>query len=215
MIKICTKVNPNFIVFFKAQFRLAMVFGQNIHIYNSESGDLIKILFQHKNDIKLLHEDGNNFFALDEGGVLTVWSSEHLYLTHEKQFPRKVTSSCITSNSEFIYYSSLREQTLFKVSVVGINTIWDYSEEVFPRVQISDSNQTRLTITQNNRFILEYGDHSVLIYDTESQTLVSTVKHMTNITALEVHPLNESVIIGDRNGRIHFYHGVFTSNVYY
>ena len=213
MIKISSKVNPNFLVYFKTQPRLALAFAQNIHIYNSETGDLIKILFQHKNHIKLLHEDGNNLIALDKKGILTVWNSENLNLIAEKQFPREVSYACIASNSDTLYYMSMKEASTFKVPLFGLSPMWDYSEEIFPKPQASEAVVYKLMMTPNNRFVLEYGDHDIFIYSAENQTLINRIKHEASITALEIHPQNESIIVGDKNGRIHFYYGAFLPKV--
>jgi len=210
MIKICSKVNHDYLVFFKTQPRLALVFGQNIHIYNSETGDLIKIIFHHKSSIKLLHEDGNNMIALDKKGVLSVWNSENLSLVSQNQFPREVAKACITSNSESIYYLNTKESGIFRVPLLSNTANWVYSEEI---IQQAASKAFKIMLTPNNRFLVNYGEHEIFIYDTESQSLINKLKHMTNITALDIHPQNESIIVGDKNGRIYFYYGVFIPHV--
>jgi len=212
MIKISSKVSPNGLVYFKTQPRLALIFTQNIHIYNSETGDLIKILFHHKNALKLLHEDGNNLLALDKKGVLTIWNSENLNLISEKQFPREVSNACITSNSESLYYFNVKESCTFKVPLYGLSPMWDYSEEIFPKPKASEAIVYKLMMSPSNRFVLEYGDHDIYVYNTENQALINTIKHEAKITALEIHPQNESIIVGDVNGRIHFFYGAFTPN---
>jgi hypothetical protein len=68
MIKISTKVNRELLLFFRNLDRVVLVFGHNIHIYNTVTGEIIRILFQHKANLKAINENGQYLMSIDESG---------------------------------------------------------------------------------------------------------------------------------------------------
>jgi len=213
MIKISTKVNPEFVLFFKAHERLAMVFGCNIHIYHSKTGDLIKILFQHEGNIKAINENGQNLMSLDEKGLLCLWNSDTLDLIVSKNFPERVLRATIASNLEFLYYTREKEKVILRVSTYNFNNEWEYFEENLQRPKSLNTRKYRLRISQNDNFLIEYGEKNVFVYSTQNQNFLNRIKHNTDITSLEIHPLNDAIIVGDRVGKITYYYGAFVPGV--
>jgi WD40 repeat protein len=213
MIKISSKPSRHNLLFFKNHERVAITYGNNIHVYNTNSGDLIKILFHHQSNIRTIAENGQNILILDEEGLLSSWNSENLDMIASKVFPNDVTTATIASNFEWIYYTREKDRTIVRTHISNFGVDWEYSEELIERPKSIVAKRYRLRLSRDDRFLIEHGERNIFVYNTENLNLVNRIRHSQDITCVEVHPNLDSLIVGDKLGKITHYYGAFQIKV--
>lgn len=213
MLKISTKINSEFLVFFKSLDRLALVFGSNIHIYSTENGSLLKILFNQSGRIKAIAENGAFLLALDSQGTLSLWNSDNLEMITTKTLGYEVITASISPNFESLFYSRPKENNIHKVSILDLNDNWEYNEELIQRPKHVNQRNYRMAISQNNQYLVEYGEKNVYIYYSQRNTFLKKIRHLCDITCLEISPKNDNIIIGDKLGKISYYYNAFHVDV--
>jgi WD40 repeat protein len=126
-----------------------------------------------------------------------------------KAFPNQIINAVISRNLETVYYTRPKEQNLIKTSLLDFHEGWEYIEEPIERAKALNPRKYHLKISQNERYLVEYGEKNIYVYSSQNKVLLKKVKHLCEITCLDIHPKNESIIIGDKIGKIGFYYNVF------
>ena len=216
--KIFANFNPNFIVFLQNQQRIAVVCGNNIHVYNYETGDLIQILNSHSAEIKLLSiYEQKSILSLDSQGQLYIWDIDNFSVQIQKDLQRKVAKACLSKNIEYLYLASSPSNNIIKFEMATMELENPVFEEIpFKGKKAKAGSKFGLSITDNGKFLVDFNGKTITIYDSDTRMMVNKFQHICEIVSLELQNTNEYIIIGDVVGKITFYyHPYIKGNVLY